>query len=1458
MACWLLALALLAVEPPTVLNGGYETLRGWALGTGQIVDLPGHGRCLRFDREGTALQEIPVEPPGRFTAAVDLKVAQVTPRGPLGYAYVAVYQTDTAGELVAFKDFAQATGSRDWQRASYTFELHPAARFISLRCGLYQAAGEAWFDGWTLVPGSQAADYQELAPAAAGALRIGILNEPGLPVSGAGSDPAALATLLAAPGRELVAVSAAQLADATWLRPERLALVVLPYGASFPATARTAWVSYLRRGGMFVNLGGYPFQNLLLPAAGGWQPEATVLAERITAALAPQRSLLPDGSFERGQVAEGGQTLDGAWHRNSAAAELVASGARDGQRCLRVTATPGPTDDERKFWCDLPAERRNYRLQGWLRTVDVGGAGFAYLAVYQYDAAGKLLAWRDLVQLSGTHAWRAISFDFTPEPGVSRLHLKLGLYRAHGTAWFDDLRLGDVSGLTPPPLNSSNGQPGDGLKLLPTQIGVCDPANPLRRVTRLRTAADQHLVQAKVDAALPLRGWVASGVDGHDQARWLPWLETADLYGRPRGAAGGLLWHYGGFYAGSAWAWSGVTSHDLFTARNAPARAALQEVVTALLRGAFLRHLRCDRDLLRPAEPLTVSVTLDRLRPLPATVLRCSARGESGPPLWSTEQPVAAGEGPVTLSATWPAAQPAAALTHLTAELLLEGRPIDRLTRGVVTAQEPRLPALSFADNGFRLGSRRLFVFGTDDYAETFRAAAQNPLSWSQDLTAARDIGLDLYENLQYVNPDHTFSATEWASFRALATLCEQQHLIYMPGLLIGHDVVCDDAELGRQSALCAEFGRRLGDFPALLWYLNGDYQLRADERPEATAALWTAWLHRRYSTAADLEAAWGAGRAQRVGDRYPWPPPRSGRFDDPVQLDQLAFQHDLLRRWNTAHVAALRQQGLRQPITSEYYQRPFGGMDLRATIADQDVSNFGYFDVPGDDLDKLPLRLALNDLRLRGKGVALGEYGVKTHPAWAVENGGQGYHIVRSEAQQEQLFATVAAYTLAMGGCKIQNWCLRDSAGWVFPWGLFYPQQRVPKDVAAIHRNLALLWHRLAPRDETPPVGLLLNGRLRAGEDDQLGLRVADRAADTLLGLQVPFASFDEGGCAALPPAVRAVVAPCLYTLSDPEAADLQAWVSRGGQLLLTGDLTLDERRQPTVAARLTQLAGLRLRDRLAPAPVRSGPDCPVDLGAWGGRVTLRPSLRLEPAGATVLAAAAGNPLLTRFRLGQGTVWFVNDPLELAAGSPLRGIYAAFLDAAGVRWTRPAPAPAELHLLSQPTAAGRLWMAFDRRASGAAASVRVDLPAGALHLGLRPRWPAVAHVAPVGVQVLLAAGRSTWRGEPQLTATGLQGAVTLDGRGLSSSRQLLLAPFSLGSVALPPRPGTFRVLAGEAREGRWQTYERLTLPGSALRLTLDADRRTALLLICEPAAEAAAVATAERLLRRPATTPGI
>ena len=63
-----------------------------------------------------------------------------------GYSHAAIYQLGRRGELVIFHDIAQLPGTQDWQRQSDTFPVHARAERVSVRCGLHQAQGTAWFD----------------------------------------------------------------------------------------------------------------------------------------------------------------------------------------------------------------------------------------------------------------------------------------------------------------------------------------------------------------------------------------------------------------------------------------------------------------------------------------------------------------------------------------------------------------------------------------------------------------------------------------------------------------------------------------------------------------------------------------------------------------------------------------------------------------------------------------------------------------------------------------------------------------------------------------------------------------------------------------------------------------------------------------------------------------------------------------------------------------------------------------------------------------------------------------------------------------------------------------------------------------------------------------------------------------------------------------------------------------
>ena len=182
-------------------------------------------------------------------------------------------------------------------------------------------------------------------------------------------------------------------------------------------------------------------------------------------------------------------------------------------------------------------------------------------------------------------------------------------------------------------MTTARGTPRDGLVVSPTQIGAFDADYRLRRVSAVRAATGQTLFPVAVTAGA-VQGWAASAVRGVDQTRWVPLLEAFDRYGRPRGAAGALLIHYGGFFSGSAWGYFGVEDQDLFAAGTPALTQGLPNLVRAMVRGLYLRHLTTDYTSYTPGDTVKVAVTVENRgagAPSPEVHYRVTATGADAP-----------------------------------------------------------------------------------------------------------------------------------------------------------------------------------------------------------------------------------------------------------------------------------------------------------------------------------------------------------------------------------------------------------------------------------------------------------------------------------------------------------------------------------------------------------------------------------------------------------------------------------------------------------------------------------------------------------------------------------------------------------------------------------------------------------------------------------------------------------
>ncbi len=1317
--------------------------------------------------------------------------------------------------------------------------------------------------------GVSAAKAQESADVAA------ILVEPGFPAAGAPSTPDILATIVRRAGFQARIVSAEQVADPAVLDPARVRLLVLPHARVFPAEGRASLVQFLKGGGDLLATGGYVFEDLLRHVNGQWIRERDHLRAEFERAMSPENSLLPAGDFEEAGEIPIGEGGIGGWRRTGPQCVFVAEEAHEGSHCGRVTLPLEATGSSAIFYQDVATQPgTSYRISAWMRTRGVRGQGMAYLAVYQHDEQGRMVDFRDFATARNTTDWREHRYDFTPWPNVRRLRIQAGLYNATGTMWVDDVRLGNVTGVTSTAINTSTGKPADGLEVAPEQIGIFDPSFPLKRVASLRAATGQLVLREPIDLAGEFEGWAASGVIGYDQARWIPLVEGFDRYGRRRGPVGAMIMNYGGFYAGSCWAYFGIENQDLFADPESAAARGLQQVAGFLRRKLFLRNLATDQRLYRAGEKIIASVVVDNRGRHDQTVAVCfTLEPEDGQSDASAEvkyEALTARPGTSRrVEVAFTAPDRGAALERITATLQRTGEEeedLDVMTTGVVLQQPASVaaaPPLRFSENYFTLGGRPLFLFGSDDYSRIYRSASENPLTWAEELDAARDMGLNLYENLQYVNRGHRMSEDDWRTFRAMAQLVAARGMVFMPGMLIGHNVAIGDAALDEESALCREYAKRLGDVPALLYYINGDYQMRLEERPEAVKTLWNRWLAERYGGPEKLRAAWRVEKVGKWGE-MPFPPDSSQRWDDVAAVDRWRFLHWLMLRWNQAHVAAVREHDREHPITSEYYQFAFAGMDLPLTIDGQDVSNIGYFDRPGEDLDGLPLKIRFNDLRARGKGVSLGEYGVKTHPAWAVENGASGYHIVRTEDEQKQLFLAVAHYGLGLGAAKIQNWCLRDDQARMFPWGMFYPNQVIPKDVAYVHRNQSLLWRRFAPRYVPPRVTVCLADQLRQGNSDGLGAEVAYRTFTELLGLHYDFNTINDQHLDQLPNETTVLVYPSPMAIEDESFSRLLSWVERGGVLLVTGDFSYDADRQRTRTDRLKKLAGVEfVVENYANIHRSTGSDAVIDptYAPLAGHA-VRPCIRVRPSGAEVLATAGGMPLLVRHHLGQGKVYYLTDPVELAdePGDAVlrRKLYGAVLQAVEERPVAITPDEPWLHVMAQPTTQGTVHVVHNTKPAPGREDAILPTAAGEIRLAVRNRYPALAAVTAAGNLVAASAdGNVSCADQTVLRGEGIKAVLSLDGQDLRRSQAVLVGPFEPGRLELASRTGKPVALVGDIHRGRWRTLERVPLTAERPAIDIDGDRATCLILIADDAQVSRWTADIERSMLHPEQVAG-
>ncbi len=1092
-----------------VRNGSFERGEfGWTLnGNAKVVprESAPHGKhVVQCTSNGdSAIQLIVAQPSTQYAVSVFVRTENVKPVSGAGYAYAAIYEFDFHGNLLAFRDFAQLTGTNDWQRFSATWRTHPKAFYFEVRLGLYNAQGVAFFDAVQVTRGEKTPEQYSEPTFVKGNLAL-ILHEPSFPENPAAPSPQVLAKWLKQAGYEPQIVTAKEFADEGWVAAnrERIGLLVLPNSPWFPIEAHRNLLRLLTGGVDLLTFGGYAFDVPMQRTDGGYQaiePEKPIKVELLN--TNPDFEIVnPEG------VAEG-------WERSHPQQCFVAERvAKIGRQCAAVQI-PHELGTGSAVWTTSVSVQTGdmLRISGWLKTENVKGDGYAFIAYYPF-AGSQWVNPRDIAQVRGSSEWQQFSANFVVPYGVDRVEIRFGIYNATGKAFFDDVRLERIE--LPPRINTRYGEPHDGLEITPLQIGMFDPHHLLRDAVKLEAEGWSWSVKEG-----QITGYSAVGVL-HRSARWKPVVVAYDRFGRKVGTAGAVMHHYSGVFAGSTWVFFGVDNIDL-TKLPQFCEQVLLPLLSKLRKGVFVQEFKSELPCYRPNEPIIATVKVSNfgsekfsgnaefdLWGVRQRTLGTSEKGvEVKAKPVTVQVKVSSGEM-ITVGGRWEGLNLPEGLYLIVVRLTDEnGKLIDTMEAGFVVwdGQDfPKTLNFRYAENYFWLNGEPTFMCGTDTWANWFHSPSQSdPLFWWRQIQAMKDHGLTIFENLQWTPANYQFSEHEWRQLDAMIYLCHLAGIVYMAGLLIGHDVAIDDETLERQAQFVAEFARRYRNADGLIYYLNGDYQLRP-KKPEQNDLRW--------------------------------------------QIEQT-------RRWNEKLVNAIKSVDLNHPTTSEYYQMPVGGLDLRLTIDGLDIANIGYFDEPKKDLRRFAAVFKLVDMRVYGKSLNIGEFGVKTHPAWERSLGATGYHIRRSEDEQYRLFLLLPQYAFGLGASKVQNWCWRDDDDRVFPWGLIYTCDDVPKPALKAYRAAALILRRLRPVWRKPEVLLVVSDNSRLRPEGAKSFHAALVAANTLVSLRVNFAvASDLALNDDLLSGVKVVFLPGVLTLPNETEEALKRFVERGGVIYRSG----------------------------------------------------------------------------------------------------------------------------------------------------------------------------------------------------------------------------------------------------------------------------------------------------------------
>ncbi|MEW6358399.1 MAG: beta-galactosidase [Planctomycetota bacterium] len=1281
--------------------------------------------------------------------------------------------------------------------------------------------------------------------------RIAVLKDETLPTrNSAPSSPDHFASLLQSAGHEVRFIRAADLADPKVMTVENIGLVILPHGSAFPYEAIEPMKAYLKAGGSFFSTGGYAFDDLYHLKG----PEAAQGFRE---------------GFENGQMDH--------WAPRSQEAgvsfERVSDVKRNGEHAYRITVS----DEAKKNWYIL-SRRFAFAKPGesvmgkaHIKTENVRD-GFAYIGFCFFDKDGKRISFtQSSTDLTGTNDWTERTCVGEIPKGTAYAMFNCILY-GYGKAWFDDV---DVTVIDNRMLNTRYGYSA-GAGILHTredQVGVFDASYPLARVDHAQTSKGQHIVADEVRLTGDLRGWSAAAMicsktwANEASRRWIPLLDAFDGYDRLRGSIGAIVFNYGPPFRGSAWAFFGVNSKDIFAPTDEAMGKLFLAVIDRMLTRAFLHDLTSNYYCYRQGEPVTMTVNVSNLgkaaQDIELTIEIIETEGR--PPIFTMAETVHAEAGSTqAVEFAW---KPEAFKTDLyryRVTLTCGEKVIDAMTNAFVVwndAVVARGPKLGYADNYVTIDGRPTLLCGSNHYAVLFRSLDQNPERWEKDFALMRDNGMNVLRILHLTGEagekkpgfamQDISNPPEWLlrRFDALVQLSQKHQVILF---LSAHDhikVELNDADLAAEQRWCEMLARRYAAVPGLMWDIQNEpflFHPHTTKDPDAVA-LFNRYLKTRYESTEALRAAWGQVDPQIELGKVPLPGDKMWHlaWDDKSALDFERARVWALERWINANAEALRK-GAKKPITVGYLPTETAAERWLGNDA-LDFANLHAYVEP-DDLAK---RLRFIDQRSLGRSLSVGEFGVNFHPGMYRTNGYKKAPWIVEPDEANRLFMQMAHETFGLGGSSVCNWLWSDSAELVFSMGLIHAHRHVQRDLLSVYRNCAFFFRLVQPKYDQPEIYFVIADSHRLGGQSKRVTEAIINGIDMLVKCHVEFAAINESGLDRLPDSARVLVYPIPFCPSDDTYDHLCDFVRRGGVVYLSGDISYDPHRDRTRTRRLEELCGVRfVRENYPNVMVEKA--TAVDVA----EVERRPCIEVDPIAAERVPELDGvHPLAVVNQFGQGKVYFSTDPIELYAEPTETARYRHFLRFAGVERIAMTPDKPTLHVHRQATpGGGRLYVVFNGEDDAYERVTLSDVEPG-ISLDVPPRLPGAVVLDAKGQVLAVETHGDVMQGDTRLVEGNIHVMIAaLDGMPIVKSSALLVMPFHSGEIKVLSEVLSRGAAAeaGEMQDGKWRWLDHgpCKMDGRYVRVTVPKEQTRHLILIAAEEELPRAIRSLEKLLQ--------